>query len=304
MLNSVSARPARRSRRRAGPAAAGTAAAAPGWCRWLTRCAAETRPSVRSSGRVQARGALLGHGGVPLPSGQAGVSGPDRQDRPHRPPGEAVPKRGCPHWTARPGGRRIAATVRGNQCPTQIDAPRTMFEKIWSRHRVMEREDGQTLLYVGRHLLHDGGATAFDVLRKRGLKPRAPDRIFATPDHYVSDRLPQGRGDRGPAPPRDGGEAGPQHRRARHPRIRPGRSEPGHRPCDGAGDRAVPARPAAGLRRQPYLDPWRARRAGLRHRQHRGRACAGQPDAVAAQAEDHAHHRGRHARAAGDGART
>ena len=50
----------------------------------------------------------------------------------------------------------------------------------------MEREDGQTLLYVGRHLLHDGGATAFDVLRKRGLKPRAPDRIFATPDHYVS----------------------------------------------------------------------------------------------------------------------
>jgi 3-isopropylmalate/(R)-2-methylmalate dehydratase large subunit len=66
------------------------------------------------------------------------------------------------------------------------DAPRTLFEKIWSRHRVMEREDGQTLLYVGRHLLHDGGATAFDVLRKRGLKPRAPDRIFATPDHYVS----------------------------------------------------------------------------------------------------------------------
>nr|WP_229682411.1 3-isopropylmalate dehydratase large subunit [Siccirubricoccus deserti] len=64
--------------------------------------------------------------------------------------------------------------------------PRTMFEKIWSRHRVTEREDGQTLLYVGRHLLHDGGATAFDVLRRRGLKPRAPDRIFATPDHYVS----------------------------------------------------------------------------------------------------------------------
>jgi 3-isopropylmalate/(R)-2-methylmalate dehydratase large subunit len=68
----------------------------------------------------------------------------------------------------------------------RMDAPRTLFEKIWSRHRVLEREDGQTLLYVGRHLLHDGGATAFDVLRRRGLKPRAPDRIFATPDHYVS----------------------------------------------------------------------------------------------------------------------
>ncbi|MBL6454988.1 3-isopropylmalate dehydratase large subunit [Belnapia sp. T6] len=65
------------------------------------------------------------------------------------------------------------------------DAPRTMFEKIWDRHRVLEREDGQTLLYVDRHLMHDGGAVAFDVLRKRGLKPRAPERIFAVPDHYV-----------------------------------------------------------------------------------------------------------------------
>ncbi|WP_149538871.1 3-isopropylmalate dehydratase large subunit [Siccirubricoccus phaeus] len=69
---------------------------------------------------------------------------------------------------------------------SEPSGPRTLFEKIWSRHRVTEREDGQTLLYVGRHLLHDGGATAFDVLRQRGLKPRAPDRIFATPDHYVS----------------------------------------------------------------------------------------------------------------------
>jgi 3-isopropylmalate/(R)-2-methylmalate dehydratase large subunit len=62
----------------------------------------------------------------------------------------------------------------------------TMFEKIWQKHRVLDRDDGQTLLYVDTHLLHDGGATAFDFLRNRGLKPRAPERIFATPDHYVS----------------------------------------------------------------------------------------------------------------------
>ena len=61
----------------------------------------------------------------------------------------------------------------------------TMFEKIWNRHRVLEREDGQTLLYVDRHLVHDGSAPAFEMLRDRGLKPRAPERIFATPDHYV-----------------------------------------------------------------------------------------------------------------------
>ncbi|MBR0644028.1 3-isopropylmalate dehydratase large subunit [Plastoroseomonas hellenica] len=62
---------------------------------------------------------------------------------------------------------------------------RTMFEKIWSRHRVLERDDGQTLLYVDRHLVHDGSAPAFEMLRSRGIAPRAPDRIFATPDHYV-----------------------------------------------------------------------------------------------------------------------
>ncbi|WP_207538617.1 3-isopropylmalate dehydratase large subunit [Sabulicella rubraurantiaca] len=65
------------------------------------------------------------------------------------------------------------------------DAPRTLFDKIWDRHRVVEREDGQTLLYVDRHLVHDGSAPAFEILQKRGLKLRAPERVFATPDHYV-----------------------------------------------------------------------------------------------------------------------
>ena len=67
----------------------------------------------------------------------------------------------------------------------RADGPRTLFEKIWTRHRILEREDGQTLLYVDRHLVHDGAPTAFAALRKRGLRLRAPERIFATPDHYV-----------------------------------------------------------------------------------------------------------------------
>ena len=53
---------------------------------------------------------------------------------------------------------------------------------------MVEREDGQTLLYVDRHLLQDGSAPAFEMLRQRGLKPRAPERAFATPDHYVPTR--------------------------------------------------------------------------------------------------------------------
>jgi 3-isopropylmalate/(R)-2-methylmalate dehydratase large subunit len=60
-----------------------------------------------------------------------------------------------------------------------------MFEKIWSRHRILERTDGQTLLYIDRHLIHDGYAPAFEFLEARGLKPQAPAQIFATPDHYV-----------------------------------------------------------------------------------------------------------------------
>ena len=65
------------------------------------------------------------------------------------------------------------------------DKSMTLFEKIWRRHVVLEREDGQALLYVDRHFLQDGSANAFEVLRKRGLAPRAPQRTTAVPDHYV-----------------------------------------------------------------------------------------------------------------------
>ncbi|MFZ2650133.1 MAG: 3-isopropylmalate dehydratase large subunit [Burkholderiaceae bacterium] len=61
----------------------------------------------------------------------------------------------------------------------------TLFAKIWRRHTVVERADGQILLYVDRHLVQDGSAPAFAMLRQRGLAPRVPARTFATPDHYV-----------------------------------------------------------------------------------------------------------------------
>ncbi len=64
-------------------------------------------------------------------------------------------------------------------------APQTLFEKIWSQHRIVEREDGQVLLYVDRHLVQDGSAPAFEMMRQRGITPRAPHRTFGTPDHYV-----------------------------------------------------------------------------------------------------------------------
>ena len=62
---------------------------------------------------------------------------------------------------------------------------RTMFEKIWSRHVVTEGPGGQTLLYIGRHLLHEGSTFAFARLRQSGRGVRRPQAMVATADHYV-----------------------------------------------------------------------------------------------------------------------
>jgi 3-isopropylmalate/(R)-2-methylmalate dehydratase large subunit len=62
--------------------------------------------------------------------------------------------------------------------------PRSLFEKIWERH-VVARRARQCLLYVDRHLVHDGGFHAMANLAKRGLKVRRPRNTFGTPDHYV-----------------------------------------------------------------------------------------------------------------------
>ena len=63
--------------------------------------------------------------------------------------------------------------------------PLTMFEKIWSRHVVAEGPGGQSLLYIDRHLLHEGSTPAFVRFAKRGIRVRRPDLSFATADHYV-----------------------------------------------------------------------------------------------------------------------
>ena len=63
--------------------------------------------------------------------------------------------------------------------------PQTMFEKIWSQHVVTEGPGGHALLYVDRHLLHEGSTAAFGRLEQRGLRARRPDLSLATADHYV-----------------------------------------------------------------------------------------------------------------------
>ena len=68
--------------------------------------------------------------------------------------------------------------------------PQTMFEKIWNAHVVTEGAGGQTLLYVDRHLLHEGSTSAFTRLEQSGRSVRRPDRCFATADHYLPTTPP------------------------------------------------------------------------------------------------------------------
>jgi 3-isopropylmalate/(R)-2-methylmalate dehydratase large subunit len=70
---------------------------------------------------------------------------------------------------------------------------KTLFEKIWTKHVVRELDDGTSLIYVDRHLVHEvTSPQAFEGMRLAGRSMRAPELAFATKDHNVpttEDRL-------------------------------------------------------------------------------------------------------------------
>ena len=70
-----------------------------------------------------------------------------------------------------------------------MSAPRIMFEKIWARHVVAEGPGGHALLYIDRHLLHEGTTAAFGRLARSGRRVRRRDLSFATADHYLLTSL-------------------------------------------------------------------------------------------------------------------
>jgi 3-isopropylmalate/(R)-2-methylmalate dehydratase large subunit len=68
---------------------------------------------------------------------------------------------------------------------------KTLYDKIWDDHLVANSEDGTSLLYIDRHLVHEvTSPQAFEGLRIAGRKVRAPERTLAVVDHNVptSDR--------------------------------------------------------------------------------------------------------------------
>ena len=64
--------------------------------------------------------------------------------------------------------------------------PQTIYDKIWNEHLVHEQEDGTSLLFVDRHLIHEvTSPQAFEGLRNSRRKVRQPKLTLAVADHNV-----------------------------------------------------------------------------------------------------------------------
>ena len=64
--------------------------------------------------------------------------------------------------------------------------PRTLFDKIWDYHLINTQEDGASLIYIDRHLVHEvTSPQAFEGLRLSGRVVNSPKRTLAVADHNV-----------------------------------------------------------------------------------------------------------------------
>lgn len=64
----------------------------------------------------------------------------------------------------------------------------TLLDKLWASHEVLRRQDGASLLWIDRHLVHEGSHHAFGKLNARGLDVANPELTTAVSDHYVPTR--------------------------------------------------------------------------------------------------------------------
>ena len=62
----------------------------------------------------------------------------------------------------------------------------TIYDKLWNEHLVRSYDDGDSLIYIDRHFLHEvTSPQAFEGLKKKSLKPWRINANIATPDHNV-----------------------------------------------------------------------------------------------------------------------
>lgn len=66
-------------------------------------------------------------------------------------------------------------------------AGKTLYDKLWDAHLVKQNDDGSSVLYIDRHVLHEvTSPQAFEGLRLAGRSPWRLDTNIATPDHNIS----------------------------------------------------------------------------------------------------------------------
>ena len=64
--------------------------------------------------------------------------------------------------------------------------PKTLYDKIWGEHLIYKQDDGTSLIYVDRHLIHEvTSPQAFEGLRLNKRKVRKPNLALAVADHNV-----------------------------------------------------------------------------------------------------------------------
>ena len=72
---------------------------------------------------------------------------------------------------------------------------KTLYDKIWEDHLITEDNDGTSLLYVDRHLVHEvTSPQAFEGLRMSNRTVRSPEKTIAVPDHNVPTTLDREEG--------------------------------------------------------------------------------------------------------------
>jgi len=69
-----------------------------------------------------------------------------------------------------------------------MNQPQTIIDKLWRSHEVVRRDDGESLLWVDRHYVHEGSFHAFAKLGECSAKVAEPGLTFGVADHYVPTR--------------------------------------------------------------------------------------------------------------------
>ena len=88
-----------------------------------------------------------------------------------------------------------------------MSQPQTLVDKFWAAHEIVRREDGNSLLWIDRHYVHEGSFHAFSQMNERDGRSRNRSSPSALPittcrraaaqRHRQSRDRPHGAGGRG-----------------------------------------------------------------------------------------------------------